>query len=72
MLLSSSDTKRTLQCIYLCLQIPARENRFQYVRRVYATAINFPCIITLSLVNLRVAHAQDCRSVTVQMDRMCT
>ena len=34
-------------CIYSCLQIPPRENWFQYVRRVYATAINFPCIITL-------------------------
>ena len=33
--------------IYSCLQIPPRENWFQYVRRVYATAINFPCIITL-------------------------
>ena len=27
--------------------IPPRENWFQYVRRVYATAINFPCIIFL-------------------------
>ena len=35
-------------CIYSCLQIPPRENWFQYVRRVYATAINFPCIITLT------------------------
>ena len=34
-------------CIYSCLQIPPRENWFQYVRRVYVTAINFPCIITL-------------------------
>ena len=34
-------------CIYSCLQIPLRENWLQYVRRVYATAINFPCIITL-------------------------
>ena len=34
-------------CIYSCLQIPPRENWFQYVRRVYATAINFPCISTL-------------------------
>ena len=25
----------------------SRENWFQYVRRVYATAINFPCIKTL-------------------------
>ena len=42
-------------CIYSCLQIPPREDWFQYVRRVYATAINFPCIITLFLlINLRV------------------
>ena len=33
--------------IYSCLQIPPRENWFQYVRRVYTTAINFPCIGTL-------------------------
>ena len=32
---------------YSCLQIPLRENWFQYVRRVYTTAINFPCISTL-------------------------
>ena len=38
-------------CIYSCLQIPPRENWFQYVRRVYATAINFPCIITLVKTN---------------------
>ena len=36
MLLTSSDTKRTL----ICLQIPPKENWFQYIRRVYATAIN--------------------------------
>ena len=40
------DTKRTL-CIYSCLQSPSRENWFWYVRRVYATAINFPCFSTL-------------------------
>ena len=34
-------------CIYSCLQIPPRENWFQYLRRVYTTAINFPCISTL-------------------------
>ena len=34
-------------CIYSCLQIPPRENWFQYIRRVYTTAINFPCISTL-------------------------
>ena len=49
MVLSSTDTKRTLRhlFIYSCLQISPRENWFQCLRRVYATAINFPCIITL-------------------------
>ena len=47
--LTSSDTKRTL--MYSCLQIPPREKWFQYVRSVYATAINFPCIITFILTS---------------------
>ena len=34
-------------CIYSCLPISPRENWFQYARRVYATAISFPCISTL-------------------------
>ena len=29
---------------------PPRENWFQYVRRVYATTINFPCISTLTKI----------------------
>ena len=33
-------------CIYSCLQSPPRENRFQNVLRVYATAINFPPFIS--------------------------
>jgi len=37
--------------IYSCLQIPPRENWFQYIHRVYATAINFPCITTLMSPN---------------------
>ena len=41
-------------CIYLCLQIQPRENWFQYVSRVYATAINFPCIITLPAIMFNV------------------
>jgi len=49
MLLTSSDTKRTLMHLYSCLQIPTRENWFQYVRRVYATAINFPCDYNLDV-----------------------
>ena len=48
MLLTSSDTKLTLMHLfYSCLQIPPRENWFQYVLRVYAIAINFPCITFL-------------------------
>ena len=43
MLLTSSDTKEHW-CIYSCLQISPKENWFQYVRRVYTTAIHFPCI----------------------------
>ena len=46
MLSTSSDTKRTLMHLFL-FTIPPRENWFQYVRRVYATAINFPCITFL-------------------------
>ena len=34
-------------CVYSCLQIPPKENWFQYVRRVYTTTINFPCITSL-------------------------
>ena len=32
----------------LVYKIPAKESWFQYVRRVYTTAINFPSIITLT------------------------
>ena len=38
-----------LSDIYSCLQLSPRENWFQYVRREYATAINFPYIITLCM-----------------------
>ena len=41
MLLSSSDTKRTLMHLFLFTNSP-RKNWFQYVRRVYTTAIRFP------------------------------
>ena len=47
---------RILNEHYSCLQIPPRENWFQYLRRVYATAINFPCIITLTKL-LKRTHA---------------
>ena len=49
MLLTSSDTKRTLRHLFF-LQIPPRENWFQYVSRVCATAINFPCITFLEIL----------------------
>ena len=50
MRLTSSDTKRTL--IYSCLQIPPKENWFQCVRRLYTTAINFPCITPWGCIKL--------------------
>ena len=34
-------------CILFLFTNSTRENWFQYVRRVFATAINFPCMITL-------------------------
>ena len=40
--------------IYYCLQIPPRENWFQYVRRVYTTAINFPCITSLDKQSIKI------------------
>ena len=53
MLLTSSDTRRTLMHLFLFTNSSKREeNWFQYVRRVYATAINFPCISTLVSVTL--------------------
>ena len=50
MLLSCSDTKQTLMRQFLS-KAPPRENWFRYVRREYATAINFPCRITSSRIN---------------------
>ena len=47
MLLSYSDTSRTLMHLFLFTNFAQREPWFQNVRRVYATSINFPCIITL-------------------------
>ena len=38
--------------IRLVFTLPPRENWFQYVRIVIATAINFPCILTLILAEL--------------------
>ena len=47
MLLTSSDTKRTLMHLFLFTNSAQRELVLIHVRRVYATAINFPCITTL-------------------------
>ena len=53
------------------MQIPPKENRFQYVRRVYATAINFPFIITLVWVKCpnykEVPHYQAGRNIIHQI-----
>ena len=46
MLLSSSDTRLKLMHLFLFTNT-ARRELFQYVRREYATANKFPCIITL-------------------------
>ena len=53
-----------------CLQIPPRENWFQYVRRKYWTAINFPYIIyylgqvklkgTVHVVSSGIPNIQQC------------
>ena len=48
MLLSSSNILE--HCLHLFTNSAKKENWFQYVRRVNATAINFPCIITLQRV----------------------
>ena len=40
-------TKRTLMHLFLFTNSAQRELQFQCVRRVYTTAINFPCITPL-------------------------
>ena len=47
MLLISSYTKRTLMHLFLFTNSEKKELVSIYIRRVYATAINFPCIKTL-------------------------
>ena len=54
MFLTSSDTKRKLMHLFILVQIPPKENWFQYVRRVFTTAINFPFIISLACPNVEV------------------
>ena len=41
-------------CLCSCLQMSPGENWFQYVRRVYASEINFPCIITLARLTFEI------------------
>ena len=52
MLLTSSDTKRTLMHLFLFTNSAKRELVSMCTCRVYTTAINFPCIITLSWIIL--------------------
>ena len=63
MFLSSSDTKRTLMHLFLFTNFA---QRIIYVRRVYATAINFPSIITLVIENLFNFHVW-CTGVTFKL-----
>ena len=58
MLLSSSDTKLTLMYLFLFINSTQRD-LFQHVRRVYATAINFPCIITLNKYEFKALNIRD-------------
>ena len=55
------------RCIYSCLQIPPRENWFHSVRRVHATAINFPCIITL--IKIRYYYTSTWYLLTIRLTR---
>ena len=52
MLLTSSDTKQTLgwgtNTVILVYKFRPERTGFNMYRKVYATAINFPCIITLA------------------------
>ena len=59
MLLSSPYTKRTLMHLFLFTNSVQRELVSIYVRRVFATAINFPCIITLNSARLSVFFSDD-------------
>ena len=51
MLLTSSDTKQRLMHLFL-FRISTQREPVQFVRRIYATAINFPCIIALGFTRI--------------------
>ena len=59
MLLSSSDTKRTLMHLFLFTNSTQRESWFQYVRRVYATAITSLALHSCLYPHLRL-HVLGC------------
>ena len=71
---TDTHTWRFRPLIYSCLQIPPRENWFQYVRRVYETAINFPYITALEfnifMLYVRVYSVQ-CTLVLFQANILC-
>ena len=56
--------------IYSCLQIPPRENWFQYVSRVYTTANKFPCIITLGNIRFTPPGCKDERDTKLKWDKL--
>ena len=54
MLLTSSDAKRTLMHLFLFTNSAQRELASICTQSIYATAINFPCIITLRWLVLNI------------------
>ena len=72
--LSKYNASRILDehwCIYSCLQIPPRENWFQYVRWVYTTAINFPYITALVLPVYFTVSYQSSLQCPISLVQLC-
>jgi len=65
-LLLSSDTKRTLMHLFLFANSAQRELVSTCTQSIYATAINFPCIITLSLTNIKHVYRRFIINVRLQ------
>ena len=55
MLLTSSDTKRTLMHLFLFTNSAQRELVSMYTQSIYTTTINFPCITPLG--KTKITHA---------------
>ena len=66
MLLTFSDTKRTLIHPFLFTNSANRE----YVRRVYTTAINFPCVISLGVIEGKVDHVETILDFRIPLNQL--